>query len=82
MAKLIPFILLIVGLIGGYYLVTRPQPTTIESQANSNITDYFVIYDGNGNEVQCLENENGIPVCEIETLQFEVAVEDPTEFAQ
>ncbi len=70
-------IILIVGLAVGVWLVQNSR-TNLKSSASGNITSALDIRDANGKEVKCLQNASGIPECEIETLDFTVAVKDPS----
>lgn len=65
----------------GIYFFSQPKPTTLQSKASSDITKHFYIMDANGKEVICIE-EDGVPVCEIETLDFSIGVKDPVDLAQ
>ncbi len=75
--RLIIITLLLVGLGVGVYLV-RNQNTNTASRASASIINAFEIRDGNGNVAQCQENtENGVPICEIGTLNYTITMKDP-----
>lgn len=75
--RLIVIALLLVGLGVGIYLV-KNQDTKTTSKAAASIISGFEIRDASGAVSQCRENtENGVPICEIETLDFTISLKDP-----
>lgn len=75
--KLVIISLLLVGLAAGMYLV-KNQNTTTQSKAATSIISAFEVRDSNGTVSQCRENtENGVPICEVETLDFTISLKDP-----
>lgn len=77
-AHIILIIVLLIGLAAGVYLVVN-RTTNTKTQASGSIISAFDIRDAKGKEVKCTENTNdGIPVCDIETLDFTATLKDPT----
>ena len=72
---LLIILLLVIGVVVGVYLVKNSQ-TNLTSKAADNITSAFEIRDATGQPITCITNAAGIPECEIETLDFTVAVKD------
>lgn len=69
-------VLLVVGLAVGLYLV-KTKSTNTTSKASTSVVSAFEIRDGNGKISQCMENtENGVPICEIETLNYTITLKD------
>lgn len=68
---------LVVGLVVGLYLL-KNQNTNTKSKASASIISAFEIKDANGKISQCQENTpNGVPICEIETLNYTITLKDP-----
>lgn len=78
-ANLAVILLILVSLPIAIYLVRSKNTTNIQSKASSSIISAFEIRDSNGKIARCIENtENGIPVCEVETLEFSMTLKDPS----
>lgn len=78
MANFAVIILVLISLPIVIYLVRSKNSTNLQSKASSSIISSFEIRDANGKISQCSENtEKGIPICEVETLEFTVSLKDP-----